>query len=142
MREIINWDSLSEAATVIHEWANNTFPDRGPKSSVNKLGMEELPELLIHLKEHGPSDIGEEWADCVILLLDLARIWNIDPAKAIEAKMRINNNRMWRKDEETGFYNHLTVKQVVDQAAAQEQRKAEEAKYCTRCGFIKGHCLC
>lgn len=106
---IINWDSMADASKAINDWANRTFPGRGPKSSINKLGMEELPELLIHLKEHGPEGIGEEWADCLILLLDLARIWKIDPAKAIERKMTINNHRMWRKDDETGFYNHVSI---------------------------------
>ena len=125
MKEIINWDSMTDAAEAINAWANRTFPGRPPKSSINKLGMEELPELLIHLKERGTEGIGEEWADCMILLLDLARIWKIDPAKAIENKMRINNNRMWRKDDETGFYNHVAVRQTVDQSGAEHGRTHE-----------------
>lgn len=109
MTEVVNWDSMTDASDAIFAWANRTFPGRGPKSSINKLGMEELPELLIHLKEKGLESIGEEWADCMILLLDLARIWKIDPARAIERKMQINNHRMWRKDDETGFYNHVSI---------------------------------
>lgn len=105
----VNWDSMDSAAQAINDWANRTFPGRPPKSSINKLGMEELPELLLHLKEHGPQGIGEEWADCVILLLDLARIWKIDPATAIRNKMEINLRRHWKQDPETGFYNHVAI---------------------------------
>jgi hypothetical protein len=120
----INWDSLSEAAVTINLWANRTFPGRGPRSSLNKLNMEEIPELLTHLKKHGPEGIGEEWADCMILLLDLAIIWGVDPAQALEAKMRVNNHRMWLKDDETGSYNHVKVEHPpIDFTAAEEQRK-------------------
>lgn len=124
-KPIINWDSLEESALLINNWANRTFPSRGPKSSVNKLGMEELPELLIHLKEHGPEGIGEEWADCMILLLDLAVIWKINPATAIKRKMEINNNRMWVEDPETGFFNHVkvTIPPITDFKGAEDARK-------------------
>jgi NTP pyrophosphatase (non-canonical NTP hydrolase) len=105
----INWDSMADAASAINDWANRTFPGRGPRSSLNKLNMEEIPELLTHLKEHGTDRIGEEWADCLILLLDLAVIWKVNPAEAIQRKMEINNHRMWRKDDETGAYNHVAI---------------------------------
>lgn len=121
---IINWDSMADASKAINDWANRTFPGRGPKSSINKLGMEELPELLIHLKEHGPEGIGEEWADCLILLLDLARIWKIDPATAIRNKMEINMRRHWKQDPETGFYNHVAIKPPeVDFSSADKARR-------------------
>lgn len=123
MNEAANWDSMDEAARAINAWANRTFPGRGPKSSVNKLGMEEIPELLLHLKKQGPEGIAGEWADCMILLLDLAVIWGIDPSTAIWEKMIVNNNRMWAKDHETGFYNHVVVQQAVDQSQAEEVRK-------------------
>lgn len=123
MDDAVNWDSLSDAANAINAWANRTFPGRGPRSSLNKLNMEEIPELLTHLKEHGPEGIGEEWADCLILLLDLAVIWKVNPAEAIKNKMQINNHRMWRKDDETGAYNHVAIKQVVDQTGADTARR-------------------
>lgn len=121
-KPVINWDSMADASLAINQWANNTFPGRGPRSSLNKLNMEEIPELLTHLKLRGLEGIGEEWADCMILLFDLARIWNVDPAAAIERKMRINNNRMWRKDDETGAYNHVQVEHRVDQSGAEAAR--------------------
>lgn len=103
----VNWDSMGDVATFVNNWADRTFPGRAPRSSLNKLNMEEIPELLTHLKEHGTEGIGEEWADCLILLLDLAVIWKIDPAQAIRDKMEINERRMWLRDEETGSYNHV-----------------------------------
>lgn len=125
MDDAVNWDSLSDSANAINAWADRTFPGRGPRSSLNKLNMEEIPELLTHLKEHGPEGIGEEWADCLILLLDLAVIWKVNPAEAIKNKMQINNHRMWRKDDETGAYNHVTIRQVVDQSGAEHGRVNE-----------------
>ena len=79
-QDVIDWDSLSDTAQAINSWANQTFPGRGPRSSLNKLNMEEIPELLTHLKTKGVEGIGEEWADCMILLLDLAVIWKVNPA--------------------------------------------------------------
>lgn len=113
-----DWDSMEEASMAISDWADRTFPGRSPKASLLKLNMEEIPELLTHLKTMGTSKIGEELADCFILLLDLSVIWNVDLGKAIEHKMQINNHRMWAKDKETGFYNHVTVTQTVDQSNA------------------------
>lgn len=122
--DVVNWDSLSDAAKAINGWANRTFPGRGPRSSLTKLNMEEIPELLTHLKEHGPEGIGEEWADCLILLLDLAVIWKIDPAASIKRKMEINNHRMWRKDPELGHYQHVSIDHPTpDFSTAEEQRK-------------------
>jgi NTP pyrophosphatase (non-canonical NTP hydrolase) len=110
-----NANDIGALAYYIHEWANRTFPGRPPRASLVKLVMEEVPEMLDHLKARGPEGIGPEWADCMILLLDLARIWNIDPGQAIRDKMAINQLRMWKKDEETGFYNHVVARPVVEQ---------------------------
>lgn len=102
-----SWSDIDQIADKIHRWANTTFPDREPDSSLLKLVMEEIPELLQHKKKRGLEDIGTEWADCIILLLDLARIWNIDIPSALYAKMLINIGRQWTRDPGTGFYNHL-----------------------------------
>jgi NTP pyrophosphatase (non-canonical NTP hydrolase) len=113
---------MEQAALAINTWADHTFPGRSPKASLLKLNMEEIPELLTHLKQRGPEGIGEELADCFILLLDLAVIWNVNLAKSIEHKMTLNNNRMWRKDNETGFYNHVAVAQTADFTGADAAR--------------------
>lgn len=96
---------MLEARDRIHAWASRTFPDRVPEASLFKLVMEEIPELLMARKEGKPLE--GEMADCFILLLDLCKIWNIDPAMAIFRKMEINSGRSWNKDVATGFYNHI-----------------------------------
>jgi NTP pyrophosphatase (non-canonical NTP hydrolase) len=120
--ESVNWDSMEEASIAISDWADRTFPGRSPKASLLKLNMEEIPELLTHLKTRGTSKIGDELADCFILLLDLSVIWNVDLKKAIAHKMQINNHRMWVKDNETGFFNHVVITQTVDQSGADAAR--------------------
>jgi NTP pyrophosphatase (non-canonical NTP hydrolase) len=102
-----NWDSLTETSLYIHYWAQRTFPGRSPTASLSKLILEEIPELLEHRKRHGVDGIGPELADCFILLMDLACIWNVNLKEAIRDKMRINEQRMWLPDKETGFFNHV-----------------------------------
>lgn len=90
----------------IHQWANETFPDRAPEAGLAKLVLEEIPEVLTHLKEHGPEGIGGELADCFILLLDMCSIWGVDAAEAIEIKMRLNHKRQWKRNTNGMFWNH------------------------------------
>lgn len=119
----MNWNKIDEVSNEIHAWANRTFPGRVPDSSLFKLVMEEIPELLAHKKEHGTQDIGLELADCFILLMDLAKIWKVDIAIAIRDKMEINNQRMWALDPSTRFYNHVVPKITVDQSDADTCRE-------------------
>ncbi len=102
----IDWNDVRAAQFAINSWANTALPDRVPEASLSKLVMEEVPELLIHRKERGTVGIGQELVDCLILLLDLAVIWDVDVPNALRAKMEINANRTWVLDEATGFYNH------------------------------------
>lgn len=107
MFEATNWDSMRSVSRVINTWADSVFPDRAPEAQLSKLVMEEIPELLIHRKKQGIEGIGTELADCFILLMDLAVVWNVDLQEAILTKMKKNAERTWSKDTATGFYNHL-----------------------------------
>jgi NTP pyrophosphatase (non-canonical NTP hydrolase) len=109
MTEAINWDSMADVSAHINEWANRTFKGRKPKAALTKLTMEEIPELLMHLKHHGPNGIGQELADCFILLLDLAVIWKVNLPRAIHDKMQTNERRMWTKDEDLGHWGHAIL---------------------------------
>jgi NTP pyrophosphatase (non-canonical NTP hydrolase) len=102
----VQWSNIYQAQRAIHEWANKTFPGREPAAALAKLVMEEIPELLEHKKKYGIEMIGEELADCFILLLDLAELWRVDVPQAIKSKMLKNASRTWIKDSTTGFYNH------------------------------------
>ena len=107
-RDVV-WDSMASVSAYVHEWANNTFPGRSPTAALTKLTMEEIPELLMHRKTNGTEGIGQELADCFILLFDLAQIWGVDLPFAIKDKMAVNERRMWSKDRDTGHYNHVTL---------------------------------
>lgn len=105
-RDDIDWTSINAVSQYIHDWANSAFPGRQPKAALTKLVMDEIPEMLTELKENGPSGIGGELADCFILLMDLAVIWQVDLPRAIRDKMALNEKRTWVKDEELGHYQH------------------------------------
>lgn len=110
---------IDDWADDIHLWADNTFPGRSPKASLVKLVMEEVPELLAHFKQHGTQGIAGEFADTLILLLDLGKIWNINIGEALADKMMINNRRMWKKDPDTGTYQHVDLAQKLGDSARQ-----------------------
>lgn len=106
--------TIDGAAEDIKQWADNTFPGRSPVASLSKLVLEEIPELLMHFKEHGTRGIAGEFADTLILLLDLGKIWKIDIGKALGEKMFINERRMWKKDMSTGTYQHVNLVQRIE----------------------------
>lgn len=94
------------------EWADGTIgKDRTYNNAIQKLVMEELPELL--LDPESPT----EWADVAIIVLDLAHLAKIDIVKAIRTKLEINRKRTWGKNEKTGLVHHITPK--VSPRAAQ-----------------------
>lgn len=118
----IDWTSINAVQEEIHRWASQQFPHRTSFEALTKLVMHEVPELLIHEKEKGIDTIGTELADCFILLMDLASIWNVNLPRAIRAKMEINYNRTWRIGA-GGLMQHVPVK---DDSAA--------TLSCPRCG--------
>lgn len=104
--------SISAIQTEIVEWADATIgKDRTYNNAIQKLVMEELPELL--LDPESPT----EWADVAIIVLDLAHLAKVDIAKAIRTKLDINRKRVWSKNEKTGLMHHVTPK--VSPRAAQ-----------------------
>ncbi len=81
-------------------WADETFPNREFKTTAAKLVMEEIPEWI-----KNPDD-PHEYADILILVLDLAHMKDIDVARAFKEKMGINKSRDWEKDSTGLFYRH------------------------------------
>lgn len=126
-----NWQDIGAVQAEITRWAQATFPHRTDHHAIYKLMVEEIPELAMHKKENGTDGIGPELADCFILLLDLASLWGVDVADAIETKMRINYARTWNKDPDTGIMQHVNQKMApevtwpkIDFTSAEEQRKS------------------
>lgn len=86
------------------DWIEPMIPgnDRDPMKTTIKLA-EEVAEL-IHALYIGDGSVGEECADILILLLDVAHLNGIDLGQEFTRKMAINRSRNWR--EEKGALKH------------------------------------
>ena len=92
---------LSEIKSLTYEvvsWANETIPERTVSSALIKM-FEEIGELTKDLRSPG------EYADVMIMLLDLANMHDVDIAQAVWDKMAVNRSRKWTVTE-TGTYQH------------------------------------
>lgn len=94
-------DPVRELQKRITQWADLVFPDRTAHNALCKLIMEEIPELL-----HGGLDDPMEYADVLILILDVASLRGIDAIAAAHRKMDINERRSWEIDAESGLMRH------------------------------------
>lgn len=86
----------------ITRWADRLFPSRTVDEILRKL-EEERDELM----ENGGTIDPGEYADVLILVLDLASQFDIDVEKAVLDKMAINESRTWKRDESTGTMRHV-----------------------------------
>lgn len=94
--------SIDRLTDEIVDWADAAIgKDRTYQMAIQKLAMEELPELLL-----SPED-PLEWADVAIIVLDLARLAKIDPVSAIRNKLDINRSRTFRVNPRTGLPHHI-----------------------------------
>lgn len=100
--EPVKAKSLGDWMEEIAQWANQVFPDRTVGGSLYKLVLEEIPEFV-------GSDMTDplEYADLIILILDLAFLRGIDVEKALIEKMAINRGRSWEKNPLTGAMSHV-----------------------------------
>lgn len=97
-------ETIGDLQREIAEWADGLIPDRTVHTALSKLMLEELPELI----SSGASD-ELEFADVVILVLDMAHLQGIDIEKAVKTKMDINRKRTWKVDEITGLMSHVEI---------------------------------
>jgi NTP pyrophosphatase (non-canonical NTP hydrolase) len=102
MPQMINMLNLQRS---IAEWAGEKFPDRSIMGAVNKLVLEEIPELVKELPNLD-GDFAGELGDCFILLLDIADMLGIDAGKATLEKLDELRARSWEQNPLTGFYKH------------------------------------
>jgi hypothetical protein len=89
----------------IVEWADRVYPDRTAHGALVKLVLEEIPELL-----HGGLHDPLEYADILILVLDIASLHGFDAIRAAHQKMDINERRRWTVDSDTGLMRHVEEK--------------------------------
>lgn len=93
---------LEELQAEIATWADAVFPDRTAHGALTKLMLHEIPELITS-KLLDPT----EYADIVILVLDIAHLNGIDISSAVREKMAINRARTWKIDPDTGLMSHV-----------------------------------
>ena len=80
------------------EWIDPLLPKRSSFDTAIKL-VEEASELLHAI--HHKGDVGQECADVLVLLLDIANLHGIDLQEAFEDKMAINRSRKWAERQGT-----------------------------------------
>lgn len=93
---------IGELQRAIAWWADSVFPDRTAHDACVKLMLEEIPEW----RASGMAD-PSEFADIVILVLDIAYLQGIDIKQAVLEKMRINGERRWVLDPKTRIISHV-----------------------------------
>jgi len=84
----------------IVNWADQNFPNRTTADILLKL-YEELGEYARDPKS------APEFGDIMILLLDVARMNDIDITKAVNDKMDVNESREWKVDPNTRIMRHV-----------------------------------
>lgn len=88
-------NDLKALTAEVTGWIGEIHPDRDPMNTAIKLS-EETAEL-IHALYTGDGSVAEECADILILLLDVAYLYDIDLEKSFLRKMAINRGRRWEK---------------------------------------------
>ena len=97
-------DKWQQLQVDVGEWSDATFPQ--PILAKNKAAhlVEEAQEVY-----EDPDDI-MEYADCIMLLLDAARISGFSAEDLYQAtlkKLEINKARKWGERDERGVVNHV-----------------------------------
>ena len=108
----------NETQESITLWARETFGDTHPGFIARRAGkeLEELIEVfdktgdcdLLELSPQTLRDIGEECADVIIMVLQVAELCGTDVQEAINRKMAVNRERRWAYDPEKGQVQHVT----------------------------------
>lgn len=93
-------DGVERIQQEVVEWISSVRPDRTAANAYDKL-IEEVEEL----KESELLD-PLEFADVLILVLDLAHMADIDIVSAVRHKLAINRKRRWAVDDK-GILNHV-----------------------------------
>lgn len=94
----------------ITAWQRKTFPGGDTESKIAHL-REEVEELstAVHFG-YGDVVVGEEFADCFLLLFGAASAYGFTYKQicdAIDRKMDINKKREWGKPDKNGVVKHI-----------------------------------
>lgn len=88
--------TLKELQADVVTWADSISPTRRPENTMVKFNSEASELLDAIVNRLGQDAVESELGDCLILLLDLANMYNVDLVAAGERKMVINRQRHWR----------------------------------------------
>ena len=102
----MNITTIDDLKTMIGHWADDTFGHPRDRADALRKLREEIDEM-IPAAERGEDVHFEEWADCMIVLLDLNYLAGFDAVQAIVRKHEINIKRKWAYDKEKGVWNHV-----------------------------------
>ena len=92
-------DQLEDLCDDIHDWQLKTFPCATVASKIEHL-RREVEELS---REATPGEI----ADCLMLLIGIAKLQNVSILGALRDKLRINKSRTWGEPDALGVVEHV-----------------------------------
>lgn len=97
-----------ETQESIKKWAVETFGEIKSNDVILKRFMDEVEELHSVLSFVSMKEVlGDELADCLIIMYQIASQFGIDLLHEVDKKMHINRNRKWNiKGDGTG--QHVT----------------------------------
>lgn len=83
---------------LVTAWADQHISkNRTYENAIAKMMLEELPEFL-------QDPCADEWADVMIIWLDVAKLQGIDPEKAVMDKLMRNLDREFKQDKGSGIF--------------------------------------
>jgi NTP pyrophosphatase (non-canonical NTP hydrolase) len=92
-----------ETSQTIREWGDETFGEVKDLEALVERARGEVDELVLAVRSGKADDICAEAADVAILLHRLVALGGGDLAEAVDAKMKVNRAREWkRKGDGTG----------------------------------------
>lgn len=91
-------DQLSGMTATVVGWIRPLLPDNSRDSVNTSIKLSEEASELTHAIYTG-GDIGQECADVLILLLDIAFLHGINLAEEFDKKMEENRRRKWNKEK-------------------------------------------
>lgn len=86
----ITYGDISIIQHEVGSWADEVHPNRTPEEALRKLLEHEIPEII------AKPDDPKEYADAVILILDIGYLRGFDVLTAVMNKMEINRRRAWK----------------------------------------------
>jgi len=95
---------MAETQATISEWAASVGINAEPERVVTR-AAEEMDEALDAVRSGDMQHTAVELADVVICLFVAAERMGVDLQAEIDAKMRINRGRTWRRDASGCVYH-------------------------------------